>query len=526
MSKVGKTTILLMIVTVISKFLGFARELVLTYIYGITAVSDAFITALSIPSTLFAAIGKAVYTTFIPVFYEVDKKRGKNGALKFTNNMINILLLISIVMSIIFFAYTEPLVKIFAISFSGEKLQLTVQFTKIMIFGLIFLAITNILQAWLQIHGNFTAPGMMVFPYNILIILGIIISSNGNMKIMAIGTLLGIASQFLYLLPFAIKMNYRYKFYINLKDEYIKKILNMIIPVFIGTGVYQINLVVDRSLASTLGDGYITVLNSANRLNSFVIGIFITTIATVIFPMLSKLSNEDNDKIFKDSIVKSINTVVLLIIPISVGAIVLSKPVVQIVFERGAFGVEATNMTAIALICYSIGMIGFALREILDKIFYSLQDTKTPMINGVLSVITNIVLNFILIKVLGYKGLALATSISSIICILLLFRSLGKKIGYFGQKHIIVIVIKSLVASCIMGGFTYISYKLLIDIMGIGLLCKIVSIIMSAVIGMIIYGLILYILKVREIVIVLSISKKILNYKKGDKNGITVKRTS
>lgn len=511
MSKVAKATIGLMIVTMMSKILGFGRELALTYVYGASASADAYITAVSIPTVLFASVATSLATTFIPLFYEVDNIRGREKSLSFANNVFNIVIIISGLLAIFGFIFAEPLVKVFAMNFVGEKLELAVSFTKIMIFGVIFIGLSNVMTSWLQINGNFTIPGMIGFPFNIFIILGIILSGKGNIEIMAVGTLVGLASQFFLQLPFAIKYGYKYRLYINIKDEYIKKMILLIVPVFIGVGVNQINAVIDRSLASTLGDGVITVLNSANRLNLFVTGLFISTIAAVIYPMLSKLSNENNKEKFAESVARSVNSVVLLTIPISVGAIVLAEPVVRIVFERGAFSSQATHMTAIALACYSIGMIGFGLRDILSKVFYSLKDTKTPMINGALAMIMNIVLNLVFINFLGYAGLAIATSLSAIICIVLLFRSLKKKIGYFGQDKILVVLVKSLTASGVMGIITLVSYEFLNKVLGAGLIKDVIALGGAIGIGGIVYGVLIVLFKIEEINMAIDMIKNRFN---------------
>lgn len=508
MSKIAKSTIGLMIVTILSKFLGLGRELALTYVYGADAIADVYITALSIPGVLFATIASALSTTFIPLFFEINKSKGREKSLLFANNIFNIVIVLTIIMAAFGFIFAKPLVKLFAMNFEGEKLALAIDFTRIMIFGIVFIGLSNIMTSWLQINENFTIPGMVAYPYNILIIGSILLSAIGNPKIMVIGTLIGIASQFVFQLPFAIKNGYKYKVYFNIDDEYIKKMMMLIMPVFIGVAVNQLNTIIDRSLASTLGDGAITILNSANRLNYFVLGIFIATISTVIYPILSKLSNEDNKEKLKDIIVKSINSVILLIIPISVGAIVLSKPVVRIVFERGAFDSDATNITAIVLSCYSIGMIGFGLRDVLSKVFYSIQDTKTPMVNGALSMGMNIVLNIILIKFLGHAGLALATSISALICIVLLLNSLKKTIGYFGQDKIMKTTLKSLISAAVMGVVTYFMYNILANILGVGFIQEVTALFGAIGIGAIIYGVLIIILKVEEVSVIANMIKR------------------
>ncbi|WP_278244936.1 lipid II flippase MurJ, partial [[Clostridium] dakarense] len=152
--------------------------------------------------------------------------------------------------------------------------------------------------------NRFNIPGLTGLPYNILIIISIILSIKINILILPIGLLVAALSQFLFQFPFAYKEGYIYKPYINIKDEYLKKAMYLLLPVVIGVGVNQINIVVDKSLASTLGDGIITILNSANRLNDFVQGLFIVTITTVMYPLLSNLSSIGKNEEFKQNIKK------------------------------------------------------------------------------------------------------------------------------------------------------------------------------------------------------------------------------
>ncbi len=351
-------------------------------------------------------------------------------------------------------------------------------------------------------------PGLISVPKNIIIIVSIILSVKYNPYIMIWGTLIGIATEFIFQLPFAIKSGYKYQLYINIKDKYIKKMSWLIGPVLIGVAVNQINTMVDRTLASTLVEGSISALNYANKLNGFVMALFITSVGAVIYPMLSKLSSEDNKEKFISSVVQSINSVILLVIPISIGAIVLATPIVKLLFQRGEFDARATSMTAIALIMYSIGMVAFGLRDIIGKVFYALKDTKTPMINGAIAMIMNIVLNIILVKYLQLAGLALATSISAIVCIFLLFGSLKKKIGYFGQDKIIKTTIKSIVAAVVMGIVTYFVYNIVSNLLGLGFAKEAVSLAISVGVGAITYGILVVVLKIDEINVITNMVKK------------------
>lgn len=508
MSNFTKSAIGLMGVTIISKILGFGREMTLASAYGTSMYTDAFLVAANIPMVVFATIGAALSTTFIPLYFENEKLGGEQQANKYTNNIISIFVILSMIITIIGIIFAEPIVRVFAIGFKGETLRITVMYTRIMMLGMMFIGLSNIMSALLQIKNNFIIPGLIGIPYNIIIIVSIILSiSIDKHIILAIGMLLAIFSQALFQIPFVLKGGYRYKIYINIRDKYIKKMISLVGPVIIGVAVNQINIVIDKGIASTLQEGCISALNYANRLNGFVLGLFIASIVSIIYPIFSKLSQDSNKEKFYEIIIMSIKSVIILIIPITIGAIVLSEPIVKLLFERGAFDIEATEMTSKALIFYSIGMIGFALRDILGKIFYSIQDTKTPMINGSITVGLNIVLNFIFVKFIGYTGLALATSVSSIICIILLFISLNKKLNKLKYSNVINILIKSIIASTVMGIIIYLLYVYLNNILYAVIFKDLVILILTIIIGIIIYAIIMYMLKVNEISLVINAIK-------------------
>ena len=513
MSKVVKATIGLMLATIIAKILGFCRELVLASSYGTSIYSDAYLVALNIPTVIFAAIGQSLTTTFIPLSCEIENKYGETRALKFTNNVLNIVIIVSIILSIVSMFFVEHIVKVFAIGFEGAVLEIAVFNTRILLLSLVFSGLSSVMTAVLQVKNKFFISGISTLPYNIVIIISILLSTKYGYNMLIWGTLIATSTMFLFQLPYAIKSGYKHTKYINLKDNYIKKMLYLLAPVFVGVFVSQFNVLVDKSLASTLEEGSISALNYANKLNGFVVSIFIVSIVSVIYPRLSQLANKDNDKLFKENIKKSINIIILLIIPITFGIISLSTHIVRVLFERNAFDSYATMMTSSALVCYSIGLIGIGLRDILNKVFYSIQDTKTPMINGMLSVGINIILNFILIKKLGYSGLALATSLSSIISIILLFSSLNKRLGYFGQDKILNTIFKSLVASTIMGLSTKTIYELLKKSLSHGVINDLLSLFISIIVGAIIYIILIYILKIEEIKLVRDIIRQNLKSK-------------
>lgn len=489
-----KTALIIMIITIFSKVLGFAREVSLSYFFGANNVTDAYLISQTIPVVLFAFVGTALSTGFIPMFSEINAKEGEEKAIRFINNIINILIVLCTILVFITILFTLPIVKLFATGFSGETLKLTIKFTRISIIGIYFSGLAYIFSAYLQIKNNFILPALIGFPLNIIIILSIFVASKTNNICLSIGSVIAFLSQFIFLLPFAFKKGYRFSFVLNFKDKHITNLLNIVLPAILGVSVNQLNVLVDRTIASKVAEGGISALNYANKLQLFVFGLFVASISTVIFPTLSKMVVEKNYVGLRKSISGSISVISFLVIPATVGAMVFSNPIVEMLFGRGAFDERAVKMTSSALFFYSIGMIGYGLREVLSKAFYSMKDTKTPTINAVIALFMNIVLNIILSKFMGIAGLALATSISAIVCTGLLFVSLRKKIGSFGLSDISISFIKITLASLIMGAFAKISYNILL-----GIISKNLSLITSIIIGGIVYFVVVLFMKINEV---------------------------
>lgn len=407
--------------------------------------------------------------------------------------------------------FTEPLVKLFATGFEGETLALAVQFTKISLFGMYFTGLMYIFGGYLRLKGNYVVPALIGFPLNFITIASIFLSSKTNVLVLAIGSVLATASQLILLIPFIHKTGYRHELVLDMKDKHIKNMAHIVLPVIIGVSVNQINVLVDRTVASSIAVDGITALNYANKLNGFVQGLFVTPISTVMYPMISKMAAEDNMEGMKDSVSEAINFISILVIPCTIGAMLFAEPVDKLLFDRGVFDSEAISMTANALFFYSVGMIGFGLEVILKRAFYSLQDTKTPMINAAIAMGMNIVLNLILSKYMGLGGLALATSISAIFSTILLFISFRKKVGSFGMKHITVSFIKILFASLIMAIVAKLSYSLLFNYTSANL-----ALIAAIIIGAIVYFILIYFMRIEEVDSMINAVKK--KFKRSSEN--------
>ena len=511
-NKVVKSTLMIVIFTLGSKFLGFFREILIAAKFGSGSETDTFFIALTATGLLTNFLSNAISTTFIPIISEVEVKEGKKGKIEHTNNMINVMIIVSIFIVAIAMIYTPSIIRLLARGFQGAQFNQAVILTRIGLPMILFSGIIGVTTGYLQSEGKFTATAIMGFPLNLSYIFFLIfLSSSFGIKGLMVSAVIGVITQLLIQIPELKLSGFKYKFIFNINDEYIKKVLYLSLPVLIGVAINDLNAIIDKTLASSLISGSISALNYANRLNSLILGVFISAITTVIFPVLSKEANNGNIFGIKKILGYGVNLILLITIPATVGLIILSKPIVEIAFQRGEFNATATIMTSQALIFYSIGLVPMALQLLFTRVYYSLQDTKTPMINGFISVIFNVILNIILSKFMGHSGLALATSIASTISTILLIYGLNKKVDSLEFKEYIIGFFKIVFSSIVMGVVVYIGYFGLSFILDSTKIYKIISLLITMGLAITVYGILCYILGIKEIETLIDKTKMIFN---------------
>ena len=498
MSKAARATVLLMIVTIVSKILGLFRDSVLASAYGTGKYAAVYSTANSISTILFAVIGTALATSLIPLYNKLASEDSTERAMGFLNSVVNLVVIVCLSIAGLGIIFAGPLVKVFAPGYQGDVYTLCVQYTRILLPSIVFVGLANIFTSYLQIKKRYVIPGFIGMPYSIIIIVSIYLSLKTSPMVLVIGTLIAISAKALFQLPFVYKEGYRYRPKINLKDPVMKDMMILILPVVIGVGANQINSIVDKSLASLLGTEVVASFSYAIKLYEFVQALFITSILAVIYPRLSSMIVSDRMDSFLNSLKKTMNVIIVALVPIIVGCIVLTRQIVEVLYQRNAFTSKDTTMTASILWIYVIGILAFALRDVLTRGFYSMEDSKTPMINSIISIVFNISLNLILVKPLGYKGLAIATAVSAYIGLLLFNRSMRKKIEGYSSRDNYIVFLKSLFAALIMGLGVKLVYGIVASSLVGGLLFKLIALASAVGVGVIVYALIMHFLRVEE----------------------------
>jgi putative peptidoglycan lipid II flippase len=278
----------------------------------------------------------------------------------------------------------------------------------------------------------------------------------------------------------------------------LKKIGQLMLPVIFGGAVHQINTLVDQLLGSLLKEGSITYLYFADRLVQFPLGIFAIAAATAVLPSLSRQAASNEVEALKDTFSYSVRLTLFLTIPSMVGLIILREPVISLLFQRGEFGLQATRLTARALLYYAIGLWAFSAVRIVAATFFALKDTRTPMIMATVSVLANIMLGIVLMGPLSHGGLALATSLASALNLGLLVYALRRKLGSLGWRRIAQSACKTLGNAAIMGAVVWTVAQVLIETERGGFTGQLAAIAVCVVIGLVVFGVCSYLTRSPE----------------------------
>lgn len=502
-TKVAKAAGILMVAMIASRILGYVRDMVIYAYFGQNNLTDAYNAAFSIPDFLYyLLVGGALSSAFIPVFasYIATNKEEEGWRVASTIfNLVLIMMLIGITLGIVF---APALIKLLVPGFTPENIQLTVKMTRIMFLQTFFMALNGISMGILNSYQHFLAPAVGSVLYNLgIIVLGLFFSHFLEMGIVgfALGVVIGAALNFAVQLPALLKIGLKYKFVIDLKHPGVRKIGALILPVLIGLSVTHLNLFVNQNLGSNLPSGMISALRVAQRIMQLPIGVFAIAIAVAVFPTLTGQAAREEKEQFKKTMSLGIRTIFFITIPSAIGLIALRVPIVRLLFEQGLFTPEDTNATAYALLFYCFGLFAYAALQLLNRVFYALQDTITPVTIGIFTIMLNIALNLLLIKPMAHGGLALAYSLAGIINMLLLLYIFRKKVGSIDGRRMVHSFVLTLGISSLMGIVAYQTANLMELVISVNTkLGQLLQVGVSITIGVLVFGFLAIFLKMEE----------------------------
>ena len=502
--------------TFLSRIFGYVRDMAIAGYFGAGPVSDAFIAAFRIPNLFRRLFGEgSLSISFVPVFTEY-LVRQRNEAFKMAFAAFRLLSIILVAIVLIGILAAPWITKAVAYGYqvSPPKFDLTVTLTRLMFPYVALIGMVALCMGILNAMGHFAAPALAPVMLNLAMISAIFLATRlthdpqWRVYGLAIGVVVGGVLQLALQIPFLIRKGVFTRRATPFIHPGLRKVFRLFIPVTFGAAVFQINTLVGNLLASLQPEGSVSYLYFADRLVQFPLGIFGIAVATAVLPILSRQAATDRIAELKETLAYSMSMVWFVLTPAMVGLIVLREPIVALLFQRGAFDLVATRLTAQALLYYSIGLWAFAAVRIVIAAFYARQDTATPVRAAAVSVLANVVLGVILMQPMGHAGLALALSLSSMLNFGFLVFALRSRVGLLGWRRMLPSVIKTVVGSGMMGIIVWAVARVWIPQADMPFGRLLLSLLGSITVGIVAYGAAALILRIPEAKTIVGVLKR------------------
>jgi putative peptidoglycan lipid II flippase len=417
--------------TMSSRVLGLIRDLVLAYLFGASNEMDAYTVAFRIPNLLRDLFAEgAMSSAFVPTFTRILTVDGRAAAWRLGNLVITALLLVTGALALLGMVFAWPLVTFAAGQYASVpgKLELAVTLARIMLPFLTLIAIAVGLMGMLNSLRRFFVPAFSPAMFNV-----------------------GGIGQVVVQWPILRREGFRFRPRLDFGDPGLREVMTLMGPGTMALAAVQINILINTMLATSQGEGAVSCLNFAFRVMYLPIGLFGLSIATAAIPSLSHDAARGDPHGMRTTFSSALRMMLVLNVPAAVGLMVLSRPIVALLFEHGSFTAEAAAGTAAALLFYAPGLIGYSAIRLTAPTFYTLRDSRTPVIVGAVSVAFNIALSLVLVRLLGFRGLALGTAVSSIFNAVALLWLLRRRLGTLDGRRIVLAFAKVAVASVVMG---------------------------------------------------------------------------
>ncbi|MFH1958045.1 MAG: murein biosynthesis integral membrane protein MurJ [bacterium] len=410
--------------TFISRVLGYVRDVFIASFFGTTMFADAFFVAFRIPNLLRKLLGEgSLPAAFIPTYCETLAKGEKERGEKLAGNFFSLLAVISLLLVVLGIIFAPFIIKITAWGFreNPQKFFLTVSLARIMFPILLLVTLSTAAMGVLNARKIFFIPAIAPALFNVSLISFFLLLAGKdplkNIRGLAFFAVAGFALHFLLMVPLLVRKKVsRLKYLVTglFSNPDVKKVFVLLLPAVVGLSVMQLNIFVDTICASLLGEGMVSALYFANRVNQLPLALFGISISIVSLPLMSDSTARNDAEGVSLNLFSSLRSSYFLILPSTAGLIICAKEIVGLLFERGNFGAFSTNATASVLVFYAAGLFAFSGVKIFANFFYSMKDMKTPVIAASISFVINIFLDVILMFPMGISGLALATSAASV----------------------------------------------------------------------------------------------------------------
>jgi putative peptidoglycan lipid II flippase len=411
--------------TLASRVLGLARETIFAAYFGAGDQMDAFYVAFRIPNLVRDLFAEgAMSAAFVPAFTRHLAQRGRDSAWRLASQVLTALLLATLALVVLGIVFATPIIHAYAGAYAAVpgKLELTVRLTRIVLPFLSLVAVAAVLMGVLNSLHHYFVPSLSPAMFNVAMIASVVVLVPAMTALgwapvtaVAVGAIAGGLGQVAFQWPAARREGFRYRPALDLADPDLRQVLLLMGPGVLGVAATQVNLFVTTQIATGQGTGAASWLSYAFRLMYFPIGIFGVSIATATLPAVSRHAALADRASVRGTLSHALRLMLALNVPATAGLFVLATPIVRLLFEHGRFQPADTVATAAALRLYALGLVGYSTVRIASPVFYALGRSRIPVLVSVLSIATNLVASLALVGSLGFRALALATSLAALV---------------------------------------------------------------------------------------------------------------
>lgn len=440
------SAVLVMIVVLGSKFLGFIRQIVIASTYGADMNTDIYFVSSEFMINLSGALLASLTTALVTIYIDIAVKKSKDEANELASKMLTLFLGASLIFIVLINLFAPYIASVLAPSYEEIAHNTLIKYLRFFSITFIFTAFQSIYAAVLNANNSFVPGKLYGIVYNpIAIIMVALFASSYGIKALIMAYLLGNIAQTL-LLKFLSRNTFKFRPSFDIKNKTVRHLVMLSLPLLLSNIFIQLNGIIDKAICSGLGEGYASNYSYAYTLEQFITATITATISLILLSKYATYVAEGNTKMVIKTFKESLSGLIILLVPITVVAVSLSYDIVSIVYLRGEFDLTAARQTSDALIGFCVGFGLIAIREMYIRLHFSYQDTKMPMLSNVAAVVVNAVASIILSKFMGIMGISLATSISIILTIALLNKSVKKYIPDFKFISLLKLIVKVLVA--------------------------------------------------------------------------------
>jgi putative peptidoglycan lipid II flippase len=503
---VARNTAIFSVATGLSRIAGLVREIVASSYFATSGAFSAFTIAFQVPNVVRSLFADAALSAaFVPVFTELLEQGRRKEALRLASTLFFLILTVLGAITVVFVAAAGIIMPLFTgHTFDRQLVDLTVGLSRVLFPVVVILGLNGLVVGILNAYDHFTIPALSPLVWN-FVILGCLVASNqvlsGDKQLYgyAVGVVAGTAVQFAIALPQLKRLGFQLHVSLHFRDPRVRQVLLLMLPVTIGLGLINFNLLINSTLGSLVSDDAPRAIDAAFRIYMLPQGMFSVAIATVLFPALSRLAARKDFDGLRAMLGNGMRQVFLLLIPAAAATLALSTPITRLIYQHGAFGPGSTELVSTALFWFSFSLPFSGVNLLLTRTFFSLQRPWITTGIAALNLAVNVAVSVALYKPFGIAGIVVGTAASSAAMTLAQMHFLRRELhGRLEVKRTAAVVVQLLGASALLAVSTYATWRVLDGALGRGLFGQIVSVGVALTVGALVYASIVHLLKIPE----------------------------